>query len=153
MGGVAALYCVATEGRPVPTVQWYKGDTAVTPIASLYQQIFIAPTDTPHTMNYTCIGKNYAGNREHMNSTTITVIVESKQLYIYINHTCAYLYIVACDQLLDTPKNGKRFLTNTNGFIKRISFDCNPNYAINGSSLATCNNGTWSSAAPTCIEQ
>ena len=77
MGGLATLYCVAT-GRPTPTVQWYKGDTAVTPIPSLYQQIFIAPTNTPGTMNYTCIGKNHPGNRKHMNSANITVIVESK---------------------------------------------------------------------------
>ena len=26
----------------------------------------------------------------------------------------------------------------------------NPNYTIKGSSLAKCNNGTWSSPAPTC---
>ena len=78
VGGVAALYCVATGGRPVPTVQWYKGDTAVTPIPSLYQQIFIAPTNTPCTTNYTCIAINHDGNRKHMNSVTITVIVESK---------------------------------------------------------------------------
>ena len=77
VGGVATLYCVAT-GRPTPTVQWYNSDTVVTPIPSLYQEIFIAPTDTPHTTNYTCIGINYAGNRKHMNSATITVIVESK---------------------------------------------------------------------------
>ena len=77
MGGLATLYCVAT-GRPVPTVQWYKGDTAVTPIATPYQQIFIAPTNIPHTTNYTCIGINYAGNEKHMNSANITVIVESK---------------------------------------------------------------------------
>ena len=78
VGGVAALYCVATGGRPVPTVQWYEGDIAVTPIPSLYQQIFIAPTNTPHTTNYTCMGINYPGNRKHKNSTSIIVTVESK---------------------------------------------------------------------------
>ena len=78
MGGLATLYCVA-EGRPTPTVQWYKSDTAVTPISSLINpQVFIAPTDTPHTTNYTCKGINYAGNRTHINSATITVIVQSK---------------------------------------------------------------------------
>ena len=77
VGGVATLYCVAT-GRPIPTVQWYKGDTAVTPLPSLYQQIFIAPTITPRTTNYTCKGINYAGNRKHMNSANIMVIVKSK---------------------------------------------------------------------------
>ena len=77
VGGLATLYCVA-KGRSTPTVQWYKGDTAVTPIPTLYQQIFIAPTDTPRTTNYTCKGINYAGNRKHMNSASIIVIVESK---------------------------------------------------------------------------
>ena len=77
MGGLVTLYCVAL-GRPTPTVQWYKGNTAVTPIPTLYQQIFIAPTNTPHTTNYTCKGINYAGNRMHMNSATITIIVQSK---------------------------------------------------------------------------
>ena len=73
------MYCVA-EGRPTPTVQWYKSDTAVTPILSLIinPQIFIAPTDTLYTANYTCMGINHAGNRKHMNSATITVIVQSK---------------------------------------------------------------------------
>ena len=79
MGSVAAIYCIAT-GTPVPTAQWYKSDTAVTPIPSLFQQAFIVPTDTPHTTVYTCMGTNYAGNRKHLHvsSANITVIVESK---------------------------------------------------------------------------
>ena len=77
VGGLATLYCVAI-GRPIPTVQWHKGDTAVTPLPTLYQQIFIAPTNTPHITNYTCIGINHPGDKKNMNSANITVIVESK---------------------------------------------------------------------------
>ena len=78
MGGLAALYCIAT-GRPISMVQWYKSDnTPATPIPSPYQQIFIAPTATPHTTFYTCKGINYAGNKKQVNSANITVNVESK---------------------------------------------------------------------------
>ena len=74
---MAALYCMAT-GRPIPTVQWYKSGTAVTPIPSLFQLAFIVPTDTPHTTVYTCTGTNHAGKRKHVNHANITVTVESK---------------------------------------------------------------------------
>ena len=77
MGSLAILYCTAT-GRPIPTVQWYKNDTAVTPIPLPYQQTFIVPTVYPPTTVYTCIGMNSPGNRKCMKSANITIIVERK---------------------------------------------------------------------------
>ena len=77
MGSLAILYCTAT-GRPIPTVQWYKNDTAVTPITLRYQQTFIVPTVNPHTTVYTCVGINSPGNRKCLKSANITVTVESK---------------------------------------------------------------------------
>ena len=55
-----------------------------------------------------------------------------------------------CHPLLKAPENGKRTVIKINGFEKHISFSCNLNYVLKGESLATCNNGTWSSPTPTC---
>jgi len=58
----------------------------------------------------------------------------------------------SCDPLLEAPKNGKRTLIKINGIVKHISFDCNMNYVLKGRSLATCNDGMWSSSTPTCTK-
>ena len=63
-----------------------------------------------------------------------------------------FLLIASCDPLLGAPKNGKRVVITTNGFAKHISFSCNPSYVIMGMNLATCNNGTWSSPTPKCMQ-
>ena len=76
VGSVAVLYCSA-EGRPIPTVQWFKNNIAVTPFASLYQQTFFVPNNTPRTTVYTCKANNYFGNRKCMRSASVTVVVES----------------------------------------------------------------------------
>jgi len=77
VGSLGVLYCIAT-GRPVPTVQWYKGGTPVNPIASPFQQSFIVPTNFSHTTVYTCVGTNYIGGIRHTRSANITVIVKGK---------------------------------------------------------------------------
>ena len=58
-----------------------------------------------------------------------------------------------CHPLLKAPENGERTVIKINNFEKHISFRCNSNYVLIGNTLSTCNNGTWSSAAPTCNKQ
>ena len=77
VGGLVILYCTS-EGKPIPKVQWFKDDTAVTPLPSHYQQAFLPPTTSPHTTVYTCKGVNYAGNMTHTRSANITINVQSK---------------------------------------------------------------------------
>ena len=77
VGTLAILYCRA-RGKPIPTVQWYKDNSAVNPLPSLFQQQYIVETDSPHTTVYTCKANNYAGNMKHSSSANITVIVKGK---------------------------------------------------------------------------
>ena len=60
------------------------------------------------------------------------------------------LAVTACYPLLEAPENGNRTIITVDGFAKYISFNCNSNYVLNGTSLATCINGKWSSSTPTC---
>ena len=46
--------------------------------------------------------------------------------------------------------NGKMTTIEADGITKHIFFSCNPNYVLKGESLATCNDGVWSSSMPTC---
>ena len=78
MGNLGTLYCRAS-GKPIPTVQWYKDDIAVNPLPSYYQQVFLVPTDSPHTTVYTCVGINYAGNKKRVRSANITVVVKGEK--------------------------------------------------------------------------
>jgi len=77
VGDEAVLNCTA-EGRPDPTVQWYKDSTAVNPITSSFQQQFIVPTNFSHTTVYTCVGTNVVGGIKHTRFASITVIVKGK---------------------------------------------------------------------------
>jgi len=77
VGDEAVLDCRA-KGRPDPTVQWYKDNTAVNRITSLFLQSFIVPTNFSHTTVYTCVGTNYIGGIKHTRSVNITVIVKVK---------------------------------------------------------------------------
>ena len=89
MGSVGVLYCRAT-GKPIATVQWYKGGFPFNPILSKFQQALLVPTDTPHTTVYTCIGINYAGNKKHTRFANITVIVEGKHASLKTLY-CSYV--------------------------------------------------------------
>ena len=79
VGSVGVLYCRAS-GKPIPTVQWYKGGFPINRIPLYFQQALLVPTDTPHSTVYTCVGINYAGKKKHTRSANITVIVEGKQI-------------------------------------------------------------------------
>ena len=68
------LYCIA-EGRPIPTIQWYKNNVLIPEQTS---QLYLVPTDSPHTTKYTCEGTNNAGNIKNTARASITVMVESK---------------------------------------------------------------------------
>lgn len=57
-----------------------------------------------------------------------------------------------CYPLLEVPENGERTPITVDGFIKYISFSCNPNYVLRGESLARCINGTWTSSTPVCLK-
>ena len=76
-GSLGVLFCRAS-GKPTPTVQWYKNDISINHIASYFQQALLIPNNTKHTTVYTCIGKNYAGNKKHVGFANITVIVRGK---------------------------------------------------------------------------
>ena len=65
-------------------------------------------------------------------------------------HCVYFLAVAACYPLLEAPENGERFIIQGNGFAKYISFSCNSNYVLKGKTLATCNNGKWSSSTPIC---
>jgi len=70
------LFCTA-KGLPVPEVLWYEGNA---PIIQPLPQIYLVPTKSPHTTNYTCVATNNAGGKKHPTSISIIVIV--KGIYI-----------------------------------------------------------------------
>ena len=79
VGTQLLLYCAA-EGLPIPTVQWHGDGVPVHPLEELYQQIFLVPTDSPHTTVYTCIGRNHAKGVDHVAQANVTVVVGGKKL-------------------------------------------------------------------------
>ena len=153
VGSLAVLYCRAT-GNPIPRVQWYKDDTAVNPVSTPFQQVFIVPTDMPHTTVFTCKGTNYIENMKHTRSANVTVTVTVKGNMIQVQYVIVILkiYVVAkaCLPLPDAPVNGIRTIIRVPGITKSISFSCNLNYVLKGQSFAVCINGAWSSSTPTC---
>ena len=58
----------------------------------------------------------------------------------------------SCLPPLDAPVNGRKTTIEVDGIVKHIAFICNPNYLLKGKSLATCNDGVWSSSTPTCVK-
>ena len=102
VGSIATLYCRAS-GKPILTVQWYKDSLAVNPVATLYQQAFLIPTDAPHTTVYTCVGRNNAGGKIHMQSANITVTVKGNlHNTLLANAYYCIVYIFSCCSLLST---------------------------------------------------
>ena len=69
------LFCTA-KGLPVPDVHWYEGNT---PIIQPLPQLYLGPTKSPHTTNYTCVATNNAGGERHQ--TSVSIIVTVKGIY------------------------------------------------------------------------
>ena len=85
VGSQLPLYCVAVKGFPLPVVQWYIYSQGIPahPLTQFYQQIYLVPTDSPHTTTYTCVGTQ--PDRSQGINVTVTVIVESEQLNYYMH--------------------------------------------------------------------
>lgn len=68
----------------MPFVQWYSEGYPVYPTPQAYQQIYLVPTDSPHTTVYTCVGTTYSqGVVVDQLKVNVTVVVESKMsLYV-----------------------------------------------------------------------
>ena len=77
VGSQLPLYCIAVKGYPIPVVQWHSKGIPVHPLSQPYQQIYLVPTDSPHTTTYTCVGTTFEHGSQEIN---VTVIVESEQL-------------------------------------------------------------------------
>ena len=77
VGTQLLLYCAA-EGLPTPTVQWHSNGFPLHPLQQPYQQLYLVPTDSPHTTVYTCIGRNNIRGVDHVVEANVTVIVEGK---------------------------------------------------------------------------
>ena len=78
VGTQLLLYCAA-EGLPIPTVQWHGDGVPVHPLEELYQQIFLVPTDSPHTTVYVCIGRNQVKGVDYVDQANVIVVVEGKK--------------------------------------------------------------------------
>ena len=68
------LYCAA-EGLPIPTVQWHSDGVPLHPLQQLYQQIYLVPTDYPHTTAYSCVGRNHVAGIDYAAQANVTVVV------------------------------------------------------------------------------
>ena len=72
------LVCTAT-GQPIPTVQWFRRKTALTPIAQPFQQLLPVPTASPYkNREYTCVGISNAGNKRNVVRQKVTITVRGK---------------------------------------------------------------------------
>ena len=81
VGSQFPLFCIAIKGYPIPDVQWYSEDLPVYPLPQPYQQLYLVPTDSPHTTTYTCVGTTYSqGVKVNELRINVTIIVESEQL-------------------------------------------------------------------------
>ena len=79
----------------VPEVQWYSNNLPVFPIPQVYQQIYVVPTNSPHTTTYTCVGTTHSeGVKTDERKVNIIVTVESKLICI-------------CDQILENSSRHK----------------------------------------------
>jgi len=82
------LFCTA-KGQPFPDVLWYEGNT---PIIQPLPQLYLVPTKSPHTTNYTCVATNNAGGKKHQTSVSIIVIVRGIQ-HIIMHEILTVVYI------------------------------------------------------------
>ena len=92
------IYCIAVKGVPIPEVLWHSEGFPVHPFPSFYQQVYVVPTDSPHTTTYTCAETRYFSRGEVISElrVNVTVIVEGKLpiIIIYVlNHTVGFTYL------------------------------------------------------------
>ena len=79
VGGHLPIYCTAVKGIPIPQVQWHSEGLPVYPSQTFYQQVYVVPTDSPHTTTYTCVETRYLRRGEVSElRVNVTVIVEGK---------------------------------------------------------------------------
>ena len=90
VGDQISVWCRA-EGVPTPTVQWYKNDEIVSPNVDMIMQVMEVPTDTAHNTMYTCVARNFAGNKNHTITVDSSVSVQSN---ILANMFVCYLLFI-----------------------------------------------------------
>ena len=66
------------KGVPTPTLQWHSEGFPLNPYYDRYQQIYVVPTDSPHTSTYTCVGVTFFQTTTSELRVNVTVIVEGK---------------------------------------------------------------------------
>ena len=69
------------SGVPIPIIQWHSEGFPVIPTENSYQQVFVVPTDTPHTTTYTCVGvtsKYYRQTPSSDNEVTTYVLLQTE---------------------------------------------------------------------------
>lgn len=73
------LQCSAT-GFPLPEVQWLRNGIAAT-AATKGKAFVTVQTHYPHTSVYKCVGKNTVVDKEHKQSSSISVIIGGMPLH------------------------------------------------------------------------
>jgi len=68
------LFCTA-KGLPVPDIYWYEDGN---PIIQPLPQLYLVPTKSPRTTNYTCVATNNAGGKKRQISSSIIVTVKGR---------------------------------------------------------------------------
>jgi len=104
VGTQLLLYCAA-EGIPTPTVQWNSNDVPLHPLQQPYQQLYLVPTDSPHTTIYTCIARNHIRDVDRVAQVNVTVIVDSKEILCNIMYNL--LMLTDLCPSLKVPTHGK----------------------------------------------
>ena len=66
------IVCIA-EGRPIPTVQWYKINTIALDDPSSEVSILVISGYSEDCVMYTCVATNNAGNKQHVIQKHITI--------------------------------------------------------------------------------
>ena len=66
------------KGVPTPLLQWHSKGFPLNPDYEGYQQIYVVPTDSPHTSTYTCVGVTFFQTTTSELRVNVTVIVEGK---------------------------------------------------------------------------
>ena len=131
---------------PTPTVQWFSNDVPLHPLQQPYQQLYLVPTDSPHTTVYNCIGRNNIRGVDHVAQANVTVIVESKQTGLKVYVTYVFILTELCPTL-KPPVHGELTTSNDGEFA---FFSCCRGFTIRGSDVLQCINGKWNRPPPSC---